>query len=279
MNRINKIVLYGKGGIGKSTIASNLSMVFAKNNLRVLQIGCDPKHDSTIWLLNGKKIKTVMELASEKNVKDITKSDIITKGIKNIDCIECGGPKPGVGCAGRGISLMFEVLTDLEIINSKEYDVIIYDVLGDVVCGGFAAPLKLNFGEKVFIVISEEISSLYAANNISQGILQYEYNGIYLGGLILNLRDNHANLKHVYEFAEKLNSDVLIEIPRSKEISDVEYKHKTVIEEYPSSKIAKIFSTLADRILSSKKNTTRKLNYINEDDFYNIFRNSKHGTH
>src|SRR3990167_2374396 len=104
MNRINKIVLYGKGGIGKSTIASNLSMVFAKNNLRVLQIGCDPKHDSTIWLLNGKKIKTVMELASEKNVKDITKSDIITKGIKNIDCIECGGPKPGVGCAGRGIS-------------------------------------------------------------------------------------------------------------------------------------------------------------------------------
>jgi len=275
MGKINKIVIYGKGGIGKSTIASNLSMAFAGNNQKVLQIGCDPKHDSTISLLGGKRINTVMEVAAKKDPQDITKTDIVAKGLKNIDCIECGGPKAGVGCAGRGISLMFEIMTDLGIVDGNEYDVIIYDVLGDVVCGGFAAPLKLNFGEKVFIVISEEVSSLYAANNIAQGIMQYEYNGIYLGGLILNLRDNNADLKHVYRFTEKLNSDILIKIPRSKEITAAEHKYKTVMQAYPRSKIAQDFYSLAGKILSCRRNTNKRLNCINDGEFYKIFKSPK----
>lgn len=270
--KVNKIVIYGKGGIGKSMIASNLSIVYAKQGLRVLQVGCDPKHDSVRSLLReSKEITTVMDIVTKKPRANITKDDIIMKGKNNIDCIECGGPKAGVGCAGRGISLMFEILSDFGVINSGKYDVIIYDILGDVVCGGFAAPLKLTFGEKVFIVISEELASLYAANNISQAIIHYEENGIYLGGLILNLRDNQADLKHVYNFARKLNSSILAKIPRSKEISEADYRNKTVIEAYSDSDIAKIFSTLADKILFCKKKTSKELKYIDEEVFYTLF--------
>lgn len=271
-SKLNKIVIYGKGGIGKSMIASNLSMIYAQQNLRVLQIGCDPKHDSTIRFSKGKEMPTFMDMASKKDPENLTKSDIVTEGIKSIDCLECGGPKPGVGCAGRGISLMSETLDKLNIINKDDYDIVIFDVLGDVVCGGFAVPLKLNFGEKIFIVISEELASLYAANNISQAIKHYEYNGSYLGGLILNLRDNQADLKYVYKFAKKLNTDILVEIPRSKEIADAEYKCKTVIENYPNSNIKAIFSTLANKILACEKSASRKLNCIKEKDFYNIFK-------
>jgi nitrogenase iron protein NifH len=247
-------------------------MSYAKQNLRVLQIGCDPKHDSTIRFLRGKEIATVMDLANENELMNFKKNDIVTKGIKNIDCIECGGPKPGVGCAGRGISLMAEILNDLNIINSNDYDVVIFDVLGDVVCGGFAAPLKLNFGEKIFIIISEELASLYAANNISRAIKHYEYNGIYLGGLILNLKDNQADLKYVYKFAKKLNTNILAKIPRSKEIVDAEYKCKTVIEEYPSSVITTTFTALANKILTRDKNNSKKINPIKEKNFYKIFK-------
>jgi nitrogenase iron protein NifH len=268
---VNKIVLYGKGGIGKSMIASNLSTVYAKRNLKVLQIGCDPKHDSTVRLLGGKKIITVIDAAKKKEIANLTKEDIVMRGINDIDCIECGGPKPGAGCAGRGVSLMSEVLSDLNIINSGKYNVIIFDVLGDVVCGGFAAPLRLNFGEKIFIVISEELSSLYAANNITHVIKQYEYNGIYLGGFILNLRNNQADLKHVYRFVKKINSNILVTIPRSAEIENAEFKNRTVTEEYPNSIIAKKFSLLANNILSCAKYKRKKINYIEEEAFYSLF--------
>lgn len=270
--KVNKIVIYGKGGIGKSMIASNLSTIYAKKGMKVLQVGCDPKHDSTRPLLmEHKDITTVMDIATKKLRANITKDDIIMKGKNNIDCIECGGPKPGVGCAGRGISLMFEILSDFGIINSGEYDLIIYDILGDVVCGGFAAPLKLTFGEKVFIVTSEELASLYAANNISEAIIHYKRNGIYLGGLILNLRDNQADLKHVYNLAKELNCSVLAKIPRSKKISEADYQNKTAIEAYPDSELTGIFSALAERILSSKKNRSKELKAINEEMFYKMF--------
>jgi nitrogenase iron protein NifH len=274
-NKINKVVIYGKGGIGKSTISSNLSMAFAKSKLRVLQIGCDPKHDSTISLLRAGKIRTVMDVALKKEKKDITRNDIVVTGINNIDCIECGGPKAGVGCAGRGISLMFEIMTDLGIINSGSYDAIIYDVLGDVVCGGFAAPLKLNFGEKVFIVVSEEISSLFAANNIAHGIKQYEYNGIYLAGLILNLRDNNADLEHVRKFARKLNTKIIATIPRSAEISKAEHSYKTLMELYPDSKMAREFSLLANEVLVSSKSANKKLHPLDEKEFSALFKKAK----
>lgn len=266
--KLQKIIIYGKGGIGKSMIASNLSMVYANQNLRVLQIGCDPKHDSIIHLLKEKKIATVMDAFLKKH-RNIKKEDIIMKGKNNIDCIECGGPKPGTGCAGRGISLMFEILNDLSILD--DYDVIIYDVLGDVVCGGFAAPLKLGFGEKVFIVLSEELSSLYVAKNIIYAVNYYKTNRIYLGGLILNLRDNQADLKHFHRFAEKANADILEKIPRSKKIAQAESDSKTVVEKYPSSDISRIFSELADKILICNKNTVKKPRYIDDEIFYKIF--------
>jgi nitrogenase iron protein NifH len=266
----NKIVIYGKGGIGKSTIASNLSMVYAKRGQKVLQVGCDPKHDSTIWLLKDKnKITTVMDAATQKSRMSITRDDIIMKGKNNIDCIECGGPKAGVGCAGRGISLMFEILNDLDIIN--RYDTVIFDVLGDVVCGGFAAPLKLNFAEKVFIVISEEFASLYAANNISQAVTYYGYNGIYLGGLILNLRDNQADIKRVQDFARRLNSTILAKIPRSREIAAADIKSKTVVEAYSGSAVSGEFSSLADKIRLCRKSSSKKVKPIEEGALYKIF--------
>ena len=249
MNKVNKIVIYGKGGIGKSMIAANLSMVFAKRGLKVLQVGCDPKRDSTIGILGERiKVKTVMDMVIKRGSIKLTKEDIIMHGHDNVDCIECGGPKPGVGCAGRGILLMFEILSDTGLISSGEYDVIIFDVLGDVVCGGFAAPLKINFADKIFIVTSEEPASLYAANNIAQAVRQYEYNGVYLGGLILNLRDNGSSLKHVRKFTDKLNASILASIPRSRKISDAEFKRKTLIELYPRSDVALIFADLAGKI-------------------------------
>ncbi len=254
MTKANKIVIYGKGGIGKSMIASNLSMVYAKQGLKVLQVGCDPKHDSTARILGpGKKVTTVMEVVSKKDPRSVSRKDIVFTGQNKIDCIECGGPKPGVGCAGRGISLMFEIMSDLSLIEGGNYDVVVFDVLGDVVCGGFAAPLKLNFAEKVFIVISEEPASMYAANNISQAVNHYAYNGISLGGLILNLRDNDALKKYPYEFARRLNSKIIAEIPRSKKIAEAEYKNKTALEAYPGSDIAKIFSALAGKVLACGK--------------------------
>ncbi|MBN1899510.1 MAG: AAA family ATPase [Spirochaetes bacterium] len=268
--KTNKIVLYGKGGIGKSTIASNLSMIYARQGLKVLQVGCDPKHDSTSSLLkNRKEMKTVMDIVINKRRSEIVKDDFIIRGKKGIDCIECGGPQAGVGCAGRGISLMFEILNDLDIID--KYDMVIFDVLGDVVCGGFAAPLKLNFADRVFIVVSEEFASLYAANNIARAIIHYEYNGIYLGGLIINLRDNQADLKNVHIFAQRLNTTVLAVIPRSKKISEADYKNQTMIEAYPDSDLSRKFLDLANRILRCKKNNLNKLKPIEENNLYEVF--------
>jgi nitrogenase iron protein NifH len=272
MGKVGKFVIYGKGGIGKSMLAGNLAMVYARRNLKVLQVGCDPKHDSTAHLLGpGKKITTVMDVVSRKDPRRVSKNDIVFTGINNIDCIECGGPKPGVGCAGRGISLMFEIMSDLALIERGKYDVVIFDVLGDVVCGGFAAPLKLNFAEKVFIVISEEPASMYAANNISQAVNHYAYNGIYLGGLILNLRDNDSAKKYPYEFAKRLNSRILAEIPRSKKVCEAEYRNKTAVEAYPGSDIAKIFSALADKVLSSGKGSGKAPKFMDEEVLAGFF--------
>ncbi|MFA5115968.1 MAG: nitrogenase iron protein [Candidatus Omnitrophota bacterium] len=266
MGKASKIVIYGKGGIGKSMIAGNLSILYAKRGLKVLQIGCDPKHDSTRQVLGrGGKISTVMDVVSGKDLSSVAKEDIVFKGARNVDCIECGGPKPGVGCAGRGISLMFEILGNTGIIERGKYDVVIFDALGDVVCGGFAAPLRAGFADKAFIVISEELASLYAANNITQAVTHYAYNGIYLGGLILNLRDNGADVKHVYNFAGKLNTRILARIPRSEEITAAEHLNKTAAQEYPVSDITRVFSSLADNILSCGRKDTGKLRHIEED--------------
>jgi len=192
---------------------------------------------------------------------------IMTKGVYDIDCIECGGPKSGVGCAGRGVSRMFEILEDLKVLEQKKYDVVIFDVLGDVVCGGFAAPLKKDYADKVFIVVSEEIMSLYAANKISQAVLQYEDNGVYLGGLIVNCRDNAVSHDHLQRFIKKLNANIVGVVPRSKEIVTAEHRHRTVVEAFPKSAVAKVFTALAGKILRTTKKTAKRPVCLEDADF------------
>ena len=160
---MRQIALYGKGGIGKSTTSANLSAAFSEKNLSVMQIGCDPKHDSTRMLMHGRWIPTVLEQMYEK--KDIKEEDIIFEGFGGVRCVEAGGPEPGIGCAGRGIIATFQLLEKMKALFG---DVVVYDVLGDVVCGGFALPMRDGYAEEVYLVTSGELMSLYAANNISK---------------------------------------------------------------------------------------------------------------
>lgn len=270
MKKKNRIVIYGKGGIGKSMIAANLSMVYARKGRKVLQVGCDPKHDSTLWLLRDRKeMRTVMERLTAQGGADLAAGDILMKGKEGVGCIECGGPAAGVGCAGRGITLMFDVLTKLGLMNS--YDMVIFDVLGDVVCGGFAAPLKLDFADKVFVAVSEEFASLYAANNIARAVAHYAYNGVYLAGLILNLRDNRADTGPVCAFARRLKAPLLAVVPRSGRIAKADFEKKTVVEKYPHSDEAGIFSSLAKKILKCRRDPRAQTVPLDEETLYGLF--------
>ena len=267
---MQKIAIYGKGGIGKSTISSTLSAAMAKENLKVIQIGCDPKKDSTIRLTNGIRIPDVITTSiSKRNAKEIEIHDIIKKGFLDIDCVECGGPKPGVGCAGRGITKMFEMFDELEIFKDN-YDVAVFDVLGDVVCGGFAAPMRQGYGDKIFIVISEEIMSLYAANNILHAIKTYEYNGIYFAGLILNLRNNKSGINHVKRFVKSTNTNIIGIIPRNKLIVEAEKENKTIIEKFPESEISIKFRNIAKKIIKIEKNNAKNPIPIDDNKFNEI---------
>lgn len=268
--KMEKIAIYGKGGIGKSTIASNLSYIYAKKGMKVLHVGCDPKHDSTINITD-KRIKTVMETGL--NAWCEGKKEIITKGVLGIDCIECGGPTPGVGCAGRGVLKMFEIIEEEGILKKGEYDIVLFDVLGDVVCGGFAAPLKAGFADKVFIVTSEEIMSLYAANNIIHAVKTYEANEISLGGIIVNVRDNSSSLEHIKKFSEYTNTKILSTIPRDNLIGEAEKQKKTVIEKYPSSDVSKKLEILAEKILEINKKKSLKPRIMGEKDWKNVVEN------
>lgn len=226
------IVIYGKGGVGKSMIAANLSCAYAKKGYKVLHIGCDPKGDSTYLLRKGDQ--TALEKIVNNKVSK--KEDLIEKGINNIHCIEAGGPLPGSGCAGYGIALLLNKLNELEVF--ADYDVVVYDVLGDVVCGGFAAPVKLESNKKVYVVVSEEIMSMYAANNIFLGIEQLKKHKIEFGGMILNHKTNEEDLSKLNIFGEKTKSSFVTRIPRSDLILKSECLRKPIIELYPDSKVA-----------------------------------------
>lgn len=243
---MDKIVIYGKGGVGKSTVASNLSAVYAAQGHRVLHIGCDPKQDSTFCLLERYPPVTVIDEVMKGGV--YTSEQIINPGRLNIDCIEAGGPEPGEGCGGRGIILTMEIVERLNIIPEGGYDTVIFDVLGDVVCGGFAAPLKQGFGEKIVIVVSDELMSLFAANNISKVIHKYQSNGIYLCGLIANLTAGEADTSIIEHFAKSINTQILAYIRFSKLIRQAEMERMTLAEYASNSDMADIFRDLSDRI-------------------------------
>lgn len=244
-----KIAIYGKGGIGKSTVTSNLAAAFAAMGKRVIQIGCDPKADSTINLLGGEPVEPVMNFMRRMDRDPEMLEEISRQGFGGVLCIETGGPTPGLGCAGRGIIATFQLLEDLRLFETWKPDVVLYDVLGDVVCGGFAAPIREGYAEKVLIVTSGEKMALYAANNISSAVRNFEdrsYAKVF--GIVLNHRNVENETEKVQAFAEKAGLNIVGEIPRSDEIIRYEDMGKTVIEGDPSLPISRRFFDLAEQL-------------------------------
>ncbi|HJJ48578.1 MAG TPA: Ni-sirohydrochlorin a,c-diamide reductive cyclase ATP-dependent reductase subunit [Methanocorpusculum sp.] len=246
---MRQIALYGKGGIGKSTTSANLSAAFSQKGLSVMQIGCDPKHDSTRMLMHGRWIPTILEQMYAG--KDLTTSDVIYEGFGGVRCVEAGGPEPGIGCAGRGIIATFQTL---EKLNSLYGDIIIYDVLGDVVCGGFAMPMRDGYAEEVYLVTSGELMSLYAANNICKAIARLSARSAAkckLGGVICNAKNLDREYELVNEFAARIGSHLICCIPRSNEVRAAEVNRMTVIEHAPDSEQAAVYRSCADAILNN----------------------------
>ena len=253
-----KIAVYGKGGIGKSTTVSNVAAVFASQGLRVMQIGCDPKADSTVLLRHGEKVETVLDLVRTRK-EDFTLEEMVKEGFAGVCCVEAGGPSPGLGCAGRGIIATFQLLEDLRLFETYKPDVVLYDVLGDVVCGGFAAPIREGYAEKVLIVTSGEKMALYAANNISSAVRNFEdrsYAKVY--GIVLNHRNVEKETEKVAEFADLVGLPIVGKIPRSDEITRCEDKGMTVIEGEPDSPAAQAFLKLAKELLENAQDTAEE---------------------
>jgi nitrogenase iron protein NifH len=245
-----KIAVYGKGGIGKSTTVSNLSVAFAEKGLKVMQIGCDPKADSTINLHGGLYIPTVLSLIKTKG-SSLTLEDMVTEGYKGVLCVEAGGPTPGLGCAGRGIIAAMEKLKEKRAFEIYKPDAVIYDVLGDVVCGGFAMPIREGYAEKVFVITSGENMAIHAAANIAEAVRNFESRGYAtLGGIILNRRNVKNEEEKVLELAEDLKSKIAGSLDFSTYVQDADELRKTVLEAFPQSEAAEMYRVLADNVLA-----------------------------
>ena len=248
-----KIAVYGKGGIGKSTTVSNISAALADEGMRVMQIGCDPKADSTSSLHGGKRIKTVLELVRQKP-GNLELSEMVTEGYGGVVCVEAGGPTPGSGCAGRGIITALEKLEEMGGYEVYRPDVIIYDVLGDVVCGGFSAPMREGYADSVFVITSGENMAIYAAANIATAIENFRDRGYAtLGGIILNRKNVKDEEKKVAGFAEEFHSSIVGTLDRSDLVQQAEEMGKTVVEAFPDSEMAGQYRTLAKAVLEAVK--------------------------
>ena len=249
-----RIAIYGKGGIGKSTMTSNLSAAFAYMGKKVIQIGCDPKADSTINLLGGKPLLPVMDYLRENDEEPDSIEAIAKEGYGGVLCIETGGPTPGRGCAGRGIIATFSLLEDLCLFETYKPDVVLYDVLGDVVCGGFAAPIREGYAKKVLIVTSGEKMALYAAGNICSAVKNFEDRSYAkVAGIILNSRDVEGEAAKVEKFAQEKGLPIVARIPRSGDIIRFEDRGMTVIEGDPELDVSKCFLDLAARLLAQEE--------------------------
>lgn len=242
-----KLAFYGKGGIGKSTTVSNLAAAMAQQGLRVMQVGCDPKADSTIALRRGQALPTVLELVRRGS---FALEDMVREGFAGVVCVEAGGPTPGVGCAGRGIITALEKLQEKGAYEVYRPDVVLYDVLGDVVCGGFSMPMRKGYADEVFILTSGENMALHAAANIAMALDHFKDRGYArLGGLILNRRDVPREEEKVAELAEDLHSAIIGSLHRSETVQEAEELGKTVLEAFPDSAMAEEYRALARQVL------------------------------
>ena len=248
-----KLAIYGKGGIGKSTMTSNLAAAFAYLGKKVIQIGCDPKADSTLNLLGGKLLEPVMNYLREHDDDPQTIEEISRVGYGGVLCIETGGPTPGSGCAGRGIIATFDLLEDMGLFEQYEPDVVLYDVLGDVVCGGFAAPIREGYADQVLIVTSGEKMALYAANNINTAVKNFaDRSYAKVKGVILNRRNVPGEEEKVRAFAADRGLAIVGDIPRSDDINRFEEEGKTVVEGNPELPISQVFIQLAQTLWKDK---------------------------
>ena len=244
-----KIAVYGKGGIGKSTTVSNVAAALAEKGLKVMQIGCDPKADSPMQLRHGEAIPTVLELVNQRK-NDFELEDMVRIGFGGVVCVEAGGPTPGMGCAGRGIITALEKLKEKGAYEVYQPDVVLYDVLGDVVCGGFTMPMRKGYADKVFIITSGENMAIHAGANIAMAVQNFKNRGYAsLGGIILNRRNVKREEEKVQELADDFETTVVGKLTRSELVTDAEEQGKTLMECYPDSEMAEEYRTLTENIL------------------------------
>ena len=249
---MRKFAIYGKGGIGKSTTTANVSAALASIGKKVVQIGCDPKADSTLNLLHGEPVMPVMDYYRQYT-EGPDFDHIGREGYGGVFCIETGGPTPGLGCAGRGIIATFDLIDELEVFEKLSPDVVMYDVLGDVVCGGFSAPIRDGYADEIFIVTSGEKMALYAANNINTAVTNFaDRSYAKVEGIIFNRRNIPDEDAKVRAFAEKAGLTIVGDIPRSDDINRYEELGQTVIEGNPDLPISKTFLDLARKLLEDK---------------------------
>ena len=269
---MEKIAVYGKGGVGKSVVATALSATWAMGGRRVLHVGCDPKHDSAVRLMETQvDVRTVLDVLGD-DPSAMGGPEILNRGRHGIDCCEAGGPPAGLGCGGRGVARTIEYLAEMEILTTGGYDVAVFDVLGDVVCGGFAAPLRDGFAEKVIIVVSEEPMAIFAANNIARAVDTYHGNGVRLAGLVINLRGRDIDLAPLRRFAERLGTRILAVVDRDPLVMEGERQQQTIVEFAPSSATAKALVGLADTLFTLDAKALPPPTPMSDHDFFDFLR-------